>query len=76
MNACADYAEEYYGDPASMRASIIARAEFENEPLDRLYYKTLYEELDPGDRPLPIDQRSGGRARSDRRPASRFAAPR
>src|SRR6266849_5283199 len=29
-----------------MRASIIARAEFENTPLDRLYYKTLYEELD------------------------------
>ncbi len=46
MNAGADYAEEYYGDPASMRASIIARAEFENEPLDRLYYKTLYGELD------------------------------
>jgi hypothetical protein len=46
MNAGADYAEEYYGDPASMRASIIARAEFECEPLDQLYYKTLYEELD------------------------------
>ena len=46
MHACADYAEKYYGDPASMRASIIARAAFENEPLDRLYYKTLYEALD------------------------------
>jgi hypothetical protein len=46
MRASADYAEEYYGDPASMRASIIARAEFENAPLDQLYYKTLYEELD------------------------------
>lgn len=46
IKTCADYAETYYGDPASMRASIIARAEFENEPLDRLYYKTLYEELD------------------------------
>src|SRR5713226_5946351 len=46
MNAGADYAEEYYGDPASMRASIIARAEFECEPLDQLYYKTLYEGLD------------------------------
>src|SRR5258707_2352371 len=46
MNAVAEYAEEYYGDPASMRASIIARAEFECGPLDRLYYKTLYEGLD------------------------------
>jgi hypothetical protein len=46
INACADHAEAYYGDPASLRASIIARAEFENAPLDRLYYKTLYEELD------------------------------
>jgi hypothetical protein len=46
IKACADYAEAYYGDPASLRASIIARAEFENVPLDRLYYKTLYEELD------------------------------
>lgn len=46
MNACTDYTEEYYDDQASLRASIIARAEFECEPLDRLYYKTLYEELD------------------------------
>ena len=46
MQACVDYTEEYYGDPASLRASIIARAEFECEPLDRLFYKTLYEELD------------------------------
>jgi hypothetical protein len=46
MNAGADHAEKYYGDPASMRASIVARAEFENAALDRLYYKTLYEELD------------------------------
>lgn len=46
MRAGADYAEAYYGDPASLRASIIARAEFENAPLDRLYYKTLYEGLD------------------------------
>jgi hypothetical protein len=46
MHAGANYAEEYYGDSASMQASIMARAEFENEPLDQLYYKTLYEELD------------------------------
>ena len=46
MHAGADYLEEYYGDQASLRASIIARAEFECEPLDQLYYKTLYEELD------------------------------
>ena len=46
IKAGADYAETYYGDPASLHASIIARAEFENIPLDRLYYKTLYEDLD------------------------------
>jgi hypothetical protein len=46
MSACANYAEDYYGDLASMQETITARAAFENEPLGRLYYKTLYEELD------------------------------
>jgi hypothetical protein len=46
MSACANYAEDYYGDLTRMQASITARAAFENEPLGRLYYKTLYEELD------------------------------
>jgi hypothetical protein len=46
MTACADYAEDYYGDPASMQASISARAAFENAPLDCLYYKELYENID------------------------------
>lgn len=45
MKSCADYAEEYYGDLLSMRASIKARAAFENEPLDSLYSKKLLSEL-------------------------------
>lgn len=46
MSACESVAEEYYGDAASMRASIIARAAFENEPLSFLSYKRLHEELE------------------------------
>ncbi len=45
MNVCAQYAREYYGDLKSMYASIIARADFENRPLDALYCRQLYEEL-------------------------------
>ena len=45
MRACADYAREYYGDLQSMQASIKARAEFENQPLDLLYSKKLRKEL-------------------------------
>ena len=41
MGVCAEYAEEFYGDLNSMQASIVSRAEFENEPLDGLYYFTL-----------------------------------
>jgi hypothetical protein len=32
-------------DAHSMQASIVARAEFENEPIDALYSSTLYEDL-------------------------------
>jgi hypothetical protein len=45
MRACEDYAEQYYGGLANMRSSIEARAEFENQPLDALYSKRLFEEL-------------------------------
>jgi hypothetical protein len=46
MTACEDYTEDYYEDVASMRASITARAAFENAALDCLYYKELYENID------------------------------
>jgi hypothetical protein len=45
MNACADFANEYYGDLSSMQASITARAAFENEPLDLLYTRRLRQEF-------------------------------
>jgi hypothetical protein len=45
MNACADHAKEYYDSLRGMEASIIARAAFENEPLDALYCYRLYEDL-------------------------------
>jgi hypothetical protein len=45
MSACAVYAREYYGDLESMRASVAARAAFENRPLDALYFKSLNEAL-------------------------------
>ena len=45
MNSCADFANEYYDDLKGMHASIIARAAFENEPLDSLYSKRLHKEL-------------------------------
>jgi hypothetical protein len=45
MDAAAEYAEEYYDDLDGMQASIIARAGFENEPLDALYYHKLYEDM-------------------------------
>jgi hypothetical protein len=44
MDAAAEYANEYYDGLESMQASIIARAGFENAPLDALYYKKLYED--------------------------------
>jgi hypothetical protein len=45
MHACEGYAKQYYGDRASMQSSIRARAAFENKPLDALYSKKLYGEL-------------------------------
>jgi hypothetical protein len=45
MSAVAGYAVEYYGDLARMEASIIARAAFENAPIDFLYAKRLRAEL-------------------------------
>ena len=41
IEACEPFAEEYYGDLKSMRASIETRAAFENEPTD-LYRVKLY----------------------------------
>lgn len=37
MRACLAYAVEFYGGAREMRASFVARAEFENRPLDVLY---------------------------------------
>lgn len=45
MDACSSYARSYYGDLDSMHASIVARAAFENEPLDSLYARRLCEEI-------------------------------
>ncbi len=45
MSAGARYAVEYYGDLQRMQASIIARAAFENAPIDYLYAKRLRTEL-------------------------------
>jgi hypothetical protein len=45
MSAAAAYTGEYYGDVARMQASIIARAAFENEPIDYLYARRLRTEL-------------------------------
>ncbi len=45
MRACESHAKEYYGDLPCMRSSIKARAAFENQPLDALYSKRLFEEL-------------------------------
>ncbi len=42
MRKCFEEPDRFYGDAEVMRASIIARAEFENEPLDPLYYLNLY----------------------------------
>jgi hypothetical protein len=45
MNASRDYAKEYYGNFKNMEQSIVARAGFENAPLDALYSRKLYQEL-------------------------------
>jgi hypothetical protein len=45
MTTCESLAEEYYGDAANLRASVIARAAVENEPFSLLYYRKLQAEL-------------------------------
>jgi hypothetical protein len=45
MCVCAEHAGDYYGDLEAMRASIAARAAFENEPIDALYNYRLYQRL-------------------------------
>jgi len=45
MTAAVDYAKNHYGSVPRMQRSIIARAAFENKPLDSLYYCSLYEQM-------------------------------
>lgn len=45
MSVCSEHVGEYYDDPEAMRASIAARAAFENKPIDQLYSHKLYERL-------------------------------
>ena len=45
MNVCAAYAGDYYDSVEAMKASIVARASFENEPIDALYCHRLYQKL-------------------------------
>jgi hypothetical protein len=45
MSSCAAYVGDYYDSVEGMKASIIARASFENEPMDALYCHSLYQKL-------------------------------
>jgi hypothetical protein len=45
MNACSDIGMEYYCDLKQMQLYIKARAAFENEPLDSLYYYELLKDF-------------------------------
>ena len=45
MNLCAAYAGDYYDSIDAMKASIVARASFENEPIDALYCHSLYQKF-------------------------------
>jgi hypothetical protein len=45
MKLGATYADDYYDNVEGMKASIVARASFENEPIDALYYHSLYQRL-------------------------------
>ena len=45
MQACLEHGGDYYDDREAMIASITARAEFENAPIDQLYNYKLYERL-------------------------------
>src|SRR6185503_1458930 len=45
MSLCATIAGDYYHSVEAMKASIVARASFENEPIDQLYCYSLYQRL-------------------------------
>ncbi len=45
MNLCTAYVDDYYDSVEAMKASIVARASFENEPIDALYCHSLYQRL-------------------------------
>ncbi len=45
MTTSVAYAREYYGSAPRMHRSIIARAAFENKPIDSLFYSRLYERM-------------------------------
>lgn len=45
MNACAGLVQTHYDDVITMQSSIRSRAAFENEPLDFLYARRLYDDL-------------------------------
>jgi len=45
MSLCAAYAGDYYDSVEAMKASIVARASFENEPIDALYCHSLYQKF-------------------------------
>jgi hypothetical protein len=45
MKSCESYINTYYDDLTSMQASIATRAAFENEPLDFLYSRRLYDDF-------------------------------
>jgi hypothetical protein len=45
MRAAEAHAEKFYGGRQNMRASIVARAAFENRPLEELYFSGLFREF-------------------------------
>jgi hypothetical protein len=45
MSLGAAYVDDYYDSVEGMKASIVARASFENEPIDALYCHSLYQRL-------------------------------
>jgi hypothetical protein len=68
MKVSAEYADQYYGDRESMRASIVARAAFENDPLESLYRKRLRREL----RDVVTSYRATGRTQIVRKAIDRL----
>jgi hypothetical protein len=45
MRAAEGFSEEFYGGLRDMRASVVARAAFENRPLTELYFSKLFKEF-------------------------------